>query len=474
MQKLLNLILLMLCIIPVNAQHLLEVEGMVKVTDMDTTSQSDSLVVRLPDGTLAVRDVSTIQEYQILHISNDTIFLSNGGFAVLPEDNNAGWNMNSDSVWTLKKSVGIGTANPEGNLEIAELINNGTPARVKITGNGQKDADGAVELILDGRRGSILNDAGIVEFKINGNKGASVSSRVGKSSSVVDGANLVFSTAMDSASLHERMRISNQGRVGVGTTEPMEKLHVDGKVKVDTMQKINSADSIVVWLPDHTLGIRDASSLDELPSNPSSGDLAYFDGTEWKSLAPGSNNEVLRIENGKPTWSEPCGQLSLWQFYKGGYIFYLDSTKCHGLVAAPYDLYQDWGCYNNTIGSTSNLLGTGQANTDSILAGCNEADFAAKACDDFSYAGYSDWYLPSKQELALMWLVLADRDGNGINGGYDDPNNVGGFFAHSTAGIYWTSTEHSATHAWYQSFYDATQQIRLKNSVAYIRPIRAF
>ena len=79
----------------------LEVQGKVKVTEMDTTSIADSVVVWLPDGTLATRDANTIQEYQVLSISNDTVYLTNGGFIVVPVDslsqvlnkgNNAGGN----------------------------------------------------------------------------------------------------------------------------------------------------------------------------------------------------------------------------------------------------------------------------------------------------------------------------------------------------------------------------------------------
>ena len=53
---------------------------------MDKDKASDSVVVRLADFKLAVRDASTLNEYLILSISNDTIYLSNGGFVKLPED----------------------------------------------------------------------------------------------------------------------------------------------------------------------------------------------------------------------------------------------------------------------------------------------------------------------------------------------------------------------------------------------------
>jgi len=50
---------------------------------------------------------------------------------------------------------------------------------------------------------------------------------------------------------------------------------------------------------------------------------------------------------------------------------------------------------------------------------------------------YSNWYLPNLDELNLMWLNLADSDGNGVNSGPSDPGNLGGFQNF----FYWSSTE---------------------------------
>jgi hypothetical protein len=89
--------------------------------------------------------------------------------------------------------------------------------------------------------------------------------------------------------------------------------------------------------------------------------------------------------------------------YAGGIVFYLDSTGQHGLVCAPSDqgTYQ-WGCYGTDISGTSTAFGTGQANTNLILSGCSDRPIAASVCEDLVLNGYSDWYLPSNQELLLM------------------------------------------------------------------------
>ncbi|MFT4568306.1 MAG: hypothetical protein ACI9FN_003275 [Saprospiraceae bacterium] len=65
----------------------LEVSGKAKIGTMIEDNTVDSVVVKQSDGTLAVRHISSLSELQILSISNDTIFLTNGGFVKLPVDN---------------------------------------------------------------------------------------------------------------------------------------------------------------------------------------------------------------------------------------------------------------------------------------------------------------------------------------------------------------------------------------------------
>lgn len=64
----------------------LEVNGEVKLLNATMRYDANHVVVKLTDGTLAIRDLSTLLEYQVLSISNDTIFLSEGGFVKLPQE----------------------------------------------------------------------------------------------------------------------------------------------------------------------------------------------------------------------------------------------------------------------------------------------------------------------------------------------------------------------------------------------------
>ncbi len=150
---------------------------------------------------------------------------------------------------------------------------------------------------------------------------------------------------------------------------------------------------------------------------------------------------------------------------EGGIVFYIDDTGQHGLVAATSDQSTGtWGCYETTIGGTSDAVGTGQTNTTAILNKCNEAGIAARICDDLILNGYSDWFLPSKNELELIHQNLYLR---GI-----------GDFAYSDN--YWSSTEQSSKFGWIQQFFHGVSGVDgvwcggNKGNIERIRAVRAF
>jgi len=130
------------------------------------------------------------------------------------------------------------------------------------------------------------------------------------------------------------------------------------------------------------------------------------------------------------------------------------------LEAAPYDqsTSTEWGCYEVSIsGAGGTAVGTGEQNTIDIEAGCTTPNTAADLCANLSLGGYTDWFLPSKDELNLM---------------YENLKVFGvGSFADST---YWSSSEYSANYAWYQGFYAGYQLSYYKYSTDRVRAVRAF
>ncbi|MCP3908108.1 MAG: DUF1566 domain-containing protein [Oceanicoccus sp.] len=196
----------------------------------------------------------------------------------------------------------------------------------------------------------------------------------------------------------------------------------------------------------------------ELPTNASLGDIAFYNGNDWESIAPGTHGQTLSLCNGVPTWG-PC-PLSIGDEYAGGIIFYLDASGEHGLVAATSNQGSaPWGCYGTVIGGTSSAVGSGQSNTTAIVNGCATSGIAARICDDYSVTVggivYDDWFLPSLGELNLM---------------YNNKNAIGGFIS----GTYWSSTESGGSDAWGQSFGIGIQDYGSKGYYGRIRAVRAF
>ncbi|MGM5484010.1 MAG: DUF1566 domain-containing protein [Nanobdellota archaeon] len=168
----------------------------------------------------------------------------------------------------------------------------------------------------------------------------------------------------------------------------------------------------------------------------------------------------------------------------GGYVFYIDEANGHDwnvLVAAPSDATDGayWGP-TDEIGDTGEapqltVIGTGQENTDAILAyGSTTAEHAPSFCDVSTEGGYDDWFFPSKAELNAMWCVL-QRNGDeestsGQCDGFPDGlNGVGGFSTN-----YWSSSEVSSDNAWYQDFNSGGQSSGvLKANPFHVRCARA-
>ncbi|NDA98108.1 MAG: DUF1566 domain-containing protein [Flavobacteriia bacterium] len=146
------------------------------------------------------------------------------------------------------------------------------------------------------------------------------------------------------------------------------------------------------------------------PPGTVAGQMNYWNGTAWVTVAPGINGQYLTLYNGVPTW----GTYSLiGQSYLGGIVAYIlkvgdpgyDVNVQHGLIAAPYDQSTGaaWGCIGTALsGADGTAIGTGNQNTIEIMSGCSEAGTAARICGDLVLGGYSDWYLPSRNELSKL------------------------------------------------------------------------
>jgi hypothetical protein len=187
--------------------------------------------------------------------------------------------------------------------------------------------------------------------------------------------------------------------------------------------------------------------------------MQWWNGSAWVMIPVGAHNTTLKNCNGIPTWvvASCPGFLIGDTGPAGGKVFFLtDATGMHGLEAAPVDQEtMIWGCDTMAVGVTSDAIGTGKANTAAITAKCGSRT-AAQIAASYSLNGVSDWFLPSKDELNLLYLQKS------VVGGFTDYN-------------YWSSTEAAdSKFAWFQYFGMGYQQQFDKLSLFSVCAIRAF
>jgi len=247
--------------------------------------------------------------------------------------------------------------------------------------------------------GELIHEGGGSGFKINANAGGGWADMHLQT----DGSTRVF--------------IESGGKVGIGTTSPGAKLEVAGWVKITG-------------------------------GNPGEGKVLTSDA------------------NGLAAWEAPI-TYSIGDEHLGGIVFWVDETGLHGLICAE----EDQGTSNPWSGGSGNFnteahgdgLGAGEMNTMIIIAtqGPNVYHYVAGLCANLvvndNGINYGDWYLPSKEELDLM---------------YDNLHVAG--FGGFTSGFYWSSTEHDNGYSWAQLFGNGAQVPANKNDNLYVRAVRSF
>lgn len=146
-----------------------------------------------------------------------------------------------------------------------------------------------------------------------------------------------------------------------------------------------------------------------------------------------------------------------------GYV----AGQIHGQIAALADQSTgiEWITGGSTQttwnGNTSTAFGTGQANTNFMKAQAGYTGGAAKICDDYINTDtgtgvYTDWYLPSSDELAILCASYSQ---------------IGGF----TSDKYWCSSEYTdGSNARKNTFYFCNTGWDLKASLRYVRAVRSF
>ena len=192
---------------------------------------------------------------------------------------------------------------------------------------------------------------------------------------------------------------------------------------------------------------------------------AYPAGSVWVDTSTNATYTLTDNAAGVAVWKQntlPVTYAIGGTGPAGGWVFYVDATGQHGLEASPEDLPEIRYGSNEVMEALGDGIGAGEMNTVLIIAKqvSVSTTYAAGSAAKFKVNNYSDWYLPSKFELNLMYLNIGQGS-----------TNVGGF----ADGNYWSSSEFSSNRAWLQDFLDGVQYDNTtKGSPLRVRAVRAF
>ena len=187
----------------------------------------------------------------------------------------------------------------------------------------------------------------------------------------------------------------------------------------------------------------------------SSGEMQVFNGSAWTNMTGGAATGTI--------------SLNIGDSYQGGKVAYIlvsvdpgyDVNTQHGLIVSTSNQSTGIRWYNGTditTGATGTAIGTGLSNTNTIITsqGGTPTSYAAGLARAYTGGGYTDWYLPSKDELYKLYL---------------NRTTIGGFISY----FYWSSSEAGNNIAWLQNFDNLGDQgFSGKNQTIYVRAIRSF
>jgi antitoxin component YwqK of YwqJK toxin-antitoxin module len=167
---------------------------------------------------------------------------------------------------------------------------------------------------------------------------------------------------------------------------------------------------------------------------------------------------IMWNENGEVTYRVSMKNGELAPGPAGGKIVYLDATLQHGLEVAPKDLANATWCTNESnVVAIETAVGSGAKNTAAIVAGCSFGikDNAAGIADAYILNGFDNWFLPSLDELNILYILKSEIGGFDNNG-------------------YWSSTDHDLAYAKSIFFNNGIEFNQQKIAKISVRAIRAF
>ncbi len=166
--------------------------------------------------------------------------------------------------------------------------------------------------------------------------------------------------------------------------------------------------------------------------------------------------------------------------FGGGVIFHLWKNAQgieHGLIVSKTNQSNahNWTNALGLIGVSAQSTFDGNSNSLAIVSQSGHTQSAAKLCLDLIDAGYSDWYLPSMEELSLLW-----HNRFTVNKTLGSLQNAQTISGSTTTPRFWSSTEYATSDAFsvgflngYATYGDGAAPSG-KGTLAIVRAIRSF
>lgn len=183
-------------------------------------------------------------------------------------------------------------------------------------------------------------------------------------------------------------------------------------------------------------------------------------------------------------------------FFAGQISTTANSVATHNLVIGPISTAQTTNQWKNvntaTPGADSDINGP-QNTADMVADGSSTVYPCAHFCNDLVTGGFSDWYMPAKNELEVCYFNLKPTTTENSTYSGINPNAVPARASNYTSGnpaqtsatdfkdtgaedfaavAYWSSTELSATYARNQAFNGGFQGYNVKNFSYRVRAVR--
>ncbi len=414
MKRIVTIILFAFISLNINAQVGINTDGSNPDNSSMLDIKSTNKGILIPRMTQAERDaIASPAAGLMIYQTDETagFYYYDGGWKTIAGSSQ--WLVDGSNIYYNSGNVGIGTTNISNKLEIGASENQGIT--IGIPNDNMGHDGGSYSIKFYGHRDILTNTIGA---KISADRTNSGSGWLSQGTSLGFYTSFVMG-ASNSDNSEERMRITDQGLVGIGTSSPNALLDVNGTINATGGNSTN-------WNTAYSWG-----------NHASAGYLTSVDGSETK-LSAGTNISIT----GSGTTASPY-QISasssssahyIGESYGGGIIFYVTPDGQHGLIAEKQDI-----------------------------------PFACKWADGFDIMSnsvnhstegknYTDWRYPTLHELQLL---------------YAQKTVVGGF----TSDYYWSGklyNSYSFNYFWQVDFSTSLDRTTSMENNAYVRPVRSF